>query len=107
MGDDRDPDDIDDSMGANPEPEREDARAGLGYEETTAPRTRKPRGDKVGRYEIVFREGASDAPLNTGLKECRHCREKASILHAVGSGIERTHCGKCAGDWNRSRLGGG
>lgn len=98
MGDDED--DIDDSMSANPE----DPRTGLGYEETTAPRSRTPRGDKAGRWEIVFREGAS-APLNTGAKQCRDCREDVTILHSVGSEIRRTHCGKCAGKVNRARMG--
>ncbi len=103
MGDD---DDIDDSMGANPEPVREDARAAIGYQETLAPRSRKPRGDRAGRWVVEFREGAEE-PAAPAVKQCRKCDEPAAILHSVGSNVERTHCGKCAGEFNRQRMGGG
>lgn len=37
------------------------------------------------------------APPPLGAKDCRRCHRPASILVSVGSSVERTHCGRCAG----------
>jgi hypothetical protein len=105
MGDD---DDIDDSMGANPEPVREDARADLGYQETLAPRSRKPRGDRAGRWVVEFREGAEEPAAPAATPTCRVCGPvpAGTILHSHGDDCRRNVCGPCQGKLNRQRMGG-
>jgi hypothetical protein len=102
-----DDEDIDDSMSANPEP----ARADLGYQVTTEPRSRRPRGDQAGRWEIVFREGVSADPASPVARTCRLCGPvpAGTILHSLGDDIRRNVCGPCVGKENRRRYcsGGG
>lgn len=70
-----------------------------------APRHRAPpRNSKAGHWGVAWIEGVDSASLEHGPKECRDCREKFAILHAVGNEIRRVVCGKCQGDFNRSRL---
>lgn len=82
-------DDEDDSMQANPEPPR--------------PSSRKPRGDRAGRWVVEFREGTDPVPAIPA-KTCRDCGAATSILHTLGEGLHRVVCGSCQGKFNRSRL---
>lgn len=99
-------DDIDDSMAANPEPAT--TRGDLGYGDTLAPRSRRPRGDRDGRWVVEFREGDAPRPATASApKTCRQCGAAVTILHSVGDAVMRTHCGDCQGQYNRDRIGGG
>jgi hypothetical protein len=70
-----------------------------------APRHRvPPRNSRAGHWVVAWVEGVDAPNLEHGLKECRDCREKFAILHAVGNEIRRVVCGKCQGDFNRGRL---
>lgn len=115
-------DDEDDSMAANPEPDldevtrarmkrilttpAENPHSAAGYVDTTAPRSRKPKGEKAGRWEIVFVEGKQADEVSVPVKHCRDCREPAAILHSVHPEIRREYCGACAGKINRARIEG-
>lgn len=91
-------DDEDDTMAANPEP----PRIATGYADTTAPRSRKPRGERAGRWEVVFVDGkdAGEAPVIGG-KQCRGCPAVVAILHSIAPGIRREYCGECQGRSHR------
>ena len=113
--------DEDDSMAANPEPIDDMSRARLkrafptpaatapesphaaaGYADTLAPRSKKPKGDKAGRWEIVFREGKEPTEA-VAEKRCQTCGEPpfGGVLHSIAPDIRRLHCGTCQGKSHR------
>lgn len=105
-----DPDDIDDSMAANPEEPTVLEDLGYGKAERPDPRvTLEPRGPRRAgaptHWAIVEREGA--APSSSAVVATKVCREPGcgagGIMHADprNSYPERVICGKCAGDARR------
>ena len=104
------PDEIDDSMFANPEDPR-DELGGFGPDTpkgaavTLEPRGRRRPGGPT-HWRIVEAEGTSPVAV-VAERRCQKCGEAASVLVHNPRNVNeprRTHCPKCAGEIRRGML---
>lgn len=71
-------------------------------------RRRTRRGDKAGRFKIVYVEGdAPDSELPGLATRCRQCGTAGVVLHQdpTRNDVDRVLCGRCQGLANADRMG--